>query len=59
MKKKTTGYQMTEEDILATINYLRLTKNPDATREDAIEFLEYHQSLAHLGAHKIVEDEKK
>lgn len=53
------GYQITEEDIQATIKYLQANGQPDATREDAIAFLEEHKSLAHLAAHEIVEEEKK
>ena len=59
MKKNKTGYQMSEQDIVATIKYLQATEDKDATREDAIEFLEQHKSMAHIAAHKIVEQEKK
>ena len=59
MKKNTTGYKMSEQDIVATTKYLRATENKDASREDAIEFLEQHKSMAHIAAHKIVEQEKK
>ncbi len=59
MKKNTTGYKMSEQDILATIKYLQATEDKDATREDAIEFLEQHKSMAHIVAHKIVDQEKK
>ena len=59
MKKNTTGYKMSEQDIVATIKYLQATEDKDATREDAIEFLEQHKSMAHIAAHKIVEQEKK
>jgi len=59
MKKNSTGYQMSEQDIQATIKYLQATEDKDATREDAIEFLEQHKSMAHIAAHKIVENEKK
>lgn len=57
--KQDNGYKMTEEDIEATIRYLIAKGNPDATREDAIAFLEEHKSIAHLAAHEIVEEEKK
>jgi hypothetical protein len=53
------GYKITEEDIGATIRYLKSNGNENATREDAVAFLQDHKSLAHLTAHKIVEDEKK
>lgn len=59
MKKKTTDFQITEKDIEATIHYLKVVNNVEATREDAIEFLEQHKSMAHIAAHKIVEQEKK
>jgi hypothetical protein len=57
MKNKS-GYQITEKDIESTLKYLRLNEDENATREDAIQYLEEHKSLAHLAAHKIVEDEK-
>lgn len=50
---------MSEQDIQATIKYLQATENKDANREDAIEFLEQHKSMAHIAAHKIVEQENK
>jgi Tfp pilus assembly protein PilN len=53
-----TGYTMTEADIEVTLAHLRRTQNPDATREEAIAFLEDHKLLAHQLAHKIVELEK-
>lgn len=59
MTKKFTGYEINEKDIEATLRYLITEKGmKNATREDAISFLEEHQDLAHLMAHKIVEDEK-
>ena len=57
MKNKS-GYQLTEKDIETTLKYLRLNEDENATREDAVHYLEEHKSLAHLAAHKIVEDEK-
>jgi len=53
------GYKITEKDIEATIQYLKVNGQPDATRDDAVAFLEEHKSLAHLTAHEIVEAEKK
>lgn len=53
---KEKGYEKTEDDIMATIRYLRTNGEPNATREEAIEFLEGMQATAHLAAHKIVED---
>lgn len=57
MKNKS-GYQLTEKDIETTLKHLRLNEDENATREDAIQYLEEHKSLAHLAAHKIVEDGK-
>jgi len=54
---KTKGSQMTEDDIEATLRYLKTNEDKNATREDAIKYLQEHQSLAHLAAHKIVEGE--
>ncbi len=47
-----------EEDIAKVINFLKQTDPAKATREHAIEMLGNMQSLAHLIAHKVVEDEK-
>lgn len=58
MTKKNTGYQINEKDIEATLKYLKLNGEPEATREDAIQYLEEHQVMAHVAAHKIVEDEQ-
>lgn len=52
------GYEITEKDIEATLRYLKTNVDENATREDAVQYLEEHKSLAHLAAHKIVEDEK-
>lgn len=59
MKKNTADFKITEKDIEATINYLKVIRNIDATREDAIDFLEQHKPMAHMVAHKIVEYEDK
>lgn len=56
--KNNSGYQLNKKDIEITLKYLRLHEDKNATREDAVKYLEEHQSLAHLAAHKIVEDEK-
>lgn len=58
MTKKFQGYEITEEDIEKTVQYLKTNVNKDATREDAIKFLQEKHDMAHLAAHKIVEDEK-
>ncbi len=58
MTNTTVGYTITEADIEATLKHLRSTENPEATREDAIAYLEEHKSLAHQMAHKIVKLEQ-
>ena len=58
MGKQFQGYEVSEEDIETTLSYLKTTGKADATREDAIKYLEEKQALAHMAAHKIVEDEK-
>lgn len=58
MGKPFQGYEISEKDIEITINYLKSTGKADATREDAIEHLVEKQALAHMAAHKIVEDEQ-
>lgn len=54
---KSVGYQITEEDIESTIRFLK-TQGKPCTREDAINHLEEKVALAHMAAHKIVEDEQ-
>lgn len=51
------GYQITEQDIEATIGFLE-TQGKPCTREDAIKHLEEKAALAHMAAHKIVDDEQ-
>ncbi len=51
------GYQITEQDIEATIRFLKAQKQP-CTREDAVKHLEEKAALAHMAAHKILEDEQ-
>lgn len=51
------GYQISEADIETTIRFLK-TQNLPCTREDAIKHLEEKAALAHMAAHKIVEDEQ-
>lgn len=53
----TAGYHITEADIVTTMHYLQTQGEPNA-REDAIRYLEEKAALAHLTAHKIVEDEQ-
>ena len=52
-----TGYQITEEDIETAIRFLKAENKP-CTRADAIKHLEEKAALAHMAAHKIVEDEQ-
>lgn len=52
-----TGYQITEQDIESTIRFLK-TEGKPSSREDAIKYLEEKHAVAHMAAHKIVEDEK-
>ncbi len=58
MTTSNTGYTLSEADIEVTLAHLRRTQNPNATREEAIAFLEDHKSLAHQLAHQIVDLEK-
>ena len=57
MTKKFEGYEITEEDIQKVLNSMR-EENPEASREDAIQFLEGAKATMHLAAHKIVNEEK-
>ncbi len=59
MTKKYVGFEITEKKIDTALRYLRYEKGEkDATREDAIALLEDFNALAHMVAHKVVEDEK-
>lgn len=51
------GYQITEQDIESTIVFLK-TEGKPCSREDAIKYLEEKHAVAHMAAHKIVEDEQ-
>lgn len=51
------GYQITEQDIETTVRFLKAENKP-CTREDAVKHLEEKAALAHMAAHKIVEDEQ-
>ena len=55
---KNSGYQITDQDIEGVLRYLRTNKDKNATREDAIKFLEENVDMAHEIAHKIVDDEQ-
>jgi len=52
-----TGYQITEQDIEIAMRYLKTQGKPDS-KEDAIKYLERKEAVAHMAAHKIVEDEQ-
>jgi hypothetical protein len=47
-----------EKDIESVIRFLEKTDPENVTREHAIEMLGNMQSLAHLIAHKVVDDER-
>lgn len=51
------GYQINEQDIKTTINYLK-TQNKPYSKEDAIKYLKNSQAIANIVAQKIVEDEQ-
>lgn len=48
-----------EKDIEAVIRFLMITDPDSATREHAIEMLGDMESLAHLVAHKVVDEEER
>lgn len=48
-----------EKDIRGVINFLKTSDPDNATREHAIEMLGDMESLAHLIAHKVVEEDRK
>ena len=54
---KNAGYQITEHDIETAILFLKLKEKP-FSHEDAVKYLEKKAALAHMAAHKIVEDEQ-
>jgi len=58
MTKKFQGYKITEQDIVGTLKYLQTHGRPNATKEDAIIYLEEKQTTAHVVAHKLVDDKK-
>jgi len=47
-----------EKDIAKVINFLKQTDPAKATRKHAIKMLGNMQTLAHLIAHKVVDDER-
>ena len=59
MTRKYISFKITEKGIDSALRYLRYEKGEkDATKEDAIALLEDFNALAHIMAHKLVEDEK-
>jgi len=59
MTKKYVSFEITEKEIDSALRYLKHEKGEkDATRNDAIALLEDFNALAHMMAHKVVEDEK-
>ena len=59
MTKRFEGFEITEKEIDTALRYLKYEKGQeDATREDAIVLIEEHLALAHMLAHKVVDDEK-
>ena len=52
-----TGYQITERDIETAMRFLKTQGKPNS-KEDAIKYLEEKEAVAHMAAHKIVEDEQ-
>ncbi len=55
---KPAGYEITEADIVTALNYLKSNVNKNASREEAITYLEEKHAISHMAAHKIVEDER-
>ncbi len=49
-------YELNEADIDKVLNYLKIVDPDNATPENAIDFLEYYQSLFHEAGH-ITRDE--
>ncbi len=56
MNKKT-GYKINQKDVETTIKYLKTRKLPHTTK-DAIKYLKERTTIAHIVAHKIVDDEQ-
>lgn len=50
------GYEMTDQDIDGVLRYLQTNIDKEATREQAISFLESAHLSMHLTAHKLMED---
>jgi len=57
MKKDNRSDQY-EKDIKNVINYLKINDPKNATREKAVEMLGDMQAVAHLVAHKVVDEER-
>ena len=50
------GYQITDEDIEGVLRYLQTNIDKDATRDDAVQFLEEAHLHMHVTAHKLLQD---
>jgi len=50
-------YEMTDEDIEKAINHLKNIDPEHATREDAIEYLEYYRIKIHALGHQLTDEE--
>ncbi len=55
---KNLGYLINEQDIESALLYLITNENKNATKEDAIRFLEENAKMSHIIARKIVADEQ-
>ena len=51
-------YLINEQDIASALLYLITNGNKNATKEDAIKFLEENAKMSHILAQKIVADEQ-
>lgn len=59
MTNKYIGFKITEKEIASALRYLKHEKGEnDATENDAIALLEDFNALAHMMAHKVVNDER-
>lgn len=59
MTKKYIGFEITKKEIDSALRYLKYEKGEkNATKDDAVALLEDFNALAHMMAHKVVEDEK-
>lgn len=56
MTKNFMGYEITEQNVESALRYLKTHGKENATRDEALSFLEDTLTVSHLSAHKIVED---